>query len=238
MANAVVLVVGTRKGLFLLRSDERRDSWQMAGPFLNGTDITHATIDRAHGTLYATAQRPLVRQQRRLLDGLGPDAGAKVNAAPSSPRTPDAASSGSGASSRAALRSPACCSAASTRAASSAPRTAARPGSKNAALNNHPTRDRWFPGAGGLIVHSIVLDPVNANRMWVAISAAGVFRTRGRAAQSWQPMNSSLKNILAKYDPNAETLPRGRPVRAPPGPRCRQRRPPLRPDPLGHLPQR
>lgn len=71
------------------------------------------------------------------------------------------------------------------------------------ALNDHPTRDRWEPGAGGLILHSIVLDPVNADRMWVAISAAGVFRTED-GGRSWQPFNSGLKNILAKYEPNAE----------------------------------
>ena len=55
---SVVLAVGTRKGLFLLRSDSARDSWQLAGPFLNGIEVNHATIDRRTGALYATANSP------------------------------------------------------------------------------------------------------------------------------------------------------------------------------------
>ena len=59
---------------------------------------------------------------------------------------------------------------------------------------------------GGLITHSVVLDPANSNRMWVAISAAGVFRTDD-GGRMWQPMNRGLKNVLAKYDPNVEMHP-------------------------------
>jgi hypothetical protein len=54
-AGNVVLVVGTRKGLFIFRSDERRRDWQLSGPFLTGNEINHATIDQRSGVLYATA---------------------------------------------------------------------------------------------------------------------------------------------------------------------------------------
>jgi hypothetical protein len=104
---------------------------------------------------------------------------------------------------------------------------------ENEALTNHPTREGWFPGAGGLITHSIVIDPTNQDRMWLAISAAGVFRTQDRG-NSWQPMNSNLKNVLAKYDPNAEKCRRW--VRHHLGtPRAGGR---LTPNALGHLSQR
>ena len=49
----------------------------------------------------------------------------------------------------------------------------------------------WQPGAGGMCLHTIVLDPKNANRMFVAISAAGVFRTLDGGA-TWQPANRGL----------------------------------------------
>jgi len=205
MANTVVLSVGTRKGLFLLRSDARRDSWQLAGPFLNGGDVNHATIDSRSGALFATANDPWFGTHV----AVSPDLGKTWSEKRGAPKFPDDAG-----------RSV-------ERLWHLEPGRPSQPGvlycgvdpgclfrsdddgatwSENMALNNHPTRDRWGPGAGGLIVHSVVLDPANLNRMWVAISAAGVFRTEDRGA-SWQPMNASLKNVLAKYDANAELYP-------------------------------
>ena len=62
-------------------------------------------------------------------------------------------------------------------------------------LTDHTSRDNWFPGAGGLMVHSICCDPDQADRMYVGISVAGMFRTDdGRA--SWQPKN---KNVRADF---------------------------------------
>ena len=55
----------------------------------------------------------------------------------------------------------------------------------------HPTRERWKPGAGGLCCHSIQLDPSDPNRLYVAISAAGAFRTDD-GGESWTPMNTSV----------------------------------------------
>jgi photosystem II stability/assembly factor-like uncharacterized protein len=58
-------------------------------------------------------------------------------------------------------------------------------------LRHHGSGDHWQPGAGGLCLHTIVLDPSDANRMFVAISAAGVFRTDDGGA-SWNPINKGL----------------------------------------------
>ena len=44
-------------------------------------------------------------------------------------------------------------------------------------LTSHPTRPRWMPGFGGLCLHSILVDPTNRRRLWVGISAVGVFRS-------------------------------------------------------------
>jgi hypothetical protein len=61
----------------------------------------------------------------------------------------------------------------------------------------------WQPGAGGMAVHTILLDPKNANRMFVAISAGGVFRTED-AGKTWRPINKGLKSPFELPDPDAE----------------------------------
>ena len=61
----------------------------------------------------------------------------------------------------------------------------------------------WQPGAGGMAVHTILLDPKNPQRMFVAISAAGVFRTDD-AGQTWRPVNRGLKSPYELPDPDAE----------------------------------
>ena len=69
-------------------------------------------------------------------------------------------------------------------------------------LRGHSTGPAWQPGAGGMCLHTIVIDPKNTDRMYVAISAAGAFRTDD-GGQTWKPIN---KGLYSKYipDPNAE----------------------------------
>jgi len=61
----------------------------------------------------------------------------------------------------------------------------------------------WQPGAGGMCLHTIVLDPSNPERILIAISAAGVFRTDD-AGKTWRAMNRGLKSLYELPDPNAE----------------------------------
>jgi photosystem II stability/assembly factor-like uncharacterized protein len=61
----------------------------------------------------------------------------------------------------------------------------------------------WQPGAGGMGLHTIVLDPDTPERIFIAISAAGVFRTDD-AGQTWQPTNRGLKSPYEIPDPEAE----------------------------------
>jgi len=65
-------------------------------------------------------------------------------------------------------------------------------------LYDHPQRGQWNPGAGGLCLHTIVLDPRDQDRMYIAVSAAGVYRTDD-GGQTWQPRN---KNVLADFNPD------------------------------------
>jgi photosystem II stability/assembly factor-like uncharacterized protein len=60
-------------------------------------------------------------------------------------------------------------------------------------LRNHGSGSKWAPGAGGLGLHTILIDPTNEKRMFIAISAAGAFRTDD-AGQSWQAINQGLRS--------------------------------------------
>jgi photosystem II stability/assembly factor-like uncharacterized protein len=71
-----------------------------------------------------------------------------------------------------------------------------------ASLRGHGTGPKWQPGAGGMCLHTIVLDPTNPQRIFIAISAAGAFRTED-GGKSWRPINRGLKSEYLP-DPNAE----------------------------------
>jgi len=61
----------------------------------------------------------------------------------------------------------------------------------------------WQPGAGGMAVHTIIIDPKNPQRIFIAISAAGAFRTED-GGQSWKPINKGLKSQYELPDPDAD----------------------------------
>jgi photosystem II stability/assembly factor-like uncharacterized protein len=69
-------------------------------------------------------------------------------------------------------------------------------------LRGHGTGPRWSPGAGGMGLHTILIDPTNPKRMFVAISAAGAFRTDD-GGTTWKPINRGLHSQYIP-DPNAE----------------------------------
>jgi photosystem II stability/assembly factor-like uncharacterized protein len=63
--------------------------------------------------------------------------------------------------------------------------------------------DLWSPGAGGMCLHTILLDPSNPNRIFIAISAAGAFRTDD-GGETWRAVNQGLKSNYELPDPNVE----------------------------------
>jgi len=71
-----------------------------------------------------------------------------------------------------------------------------------AGLRGHGTGPKWQPGAGGLCLHTIILDPKNPGRIYIAISAAGAFRTDD-GGKTWRPINKGLHSQYIP-DPNAE----------------------------------
>lgn len=71
-----------------------------------------------------------------------------------------------------------------------------------ASLRSHGTSKDWTPGAGGMGLHTILQDPKNSKRLYVAISAAGCFRTDD-GGETWKPINKGLKSQYIP-DPEAE----------------------------------
>jgi hypothetical protein len=69
-------------------------------------------------------------------------------------------------------------------------------------LRGHGTGPKWQPGAGGLGLHTILLDPSHPGRIYIAISAAGAFRTDD-AGKTWKPINQGLRSPYIP-DPKAE----------------------------------
>jgi hypothetical protein len=69
-----------------------------------------------------------------------------------------------------------------------------------ASLRGHPSGAQWAPGAGGMCLHTILLDPTNSKRIYTAISAAGAFRSDDAGA-SWKPIN---RGLYSKYIPKPD----------------------------------
>ena len=70
-------------------------------------------------------------------------------------------------------------------------------------INRHPARDHWSPGAGGACLHTILVDPREPRRLYVGLSSVGTFRSEDSGA-TWVPTN---KGVRAPFlpDPNPET---------------------------------
>jgi photosystem II stability/assembly factor-like uncharacterized protein len=182
----VAALVGTRKGLFLAESDADRREWELSGPFLTGWSVFHAVLDPRDGTIHAatnhdvygaTAHRSGDRGETwERAEGLGlpEESGLTLektwHVEPGRPEEPERLWLGG------------------------APGVLFRSDDRGASWDvvesvlEHETRDRWNPGAGGLCCHSIQLDPEAPDRMFIGISAAGVFASEDGGG-TWAPAN-------------------------------------------------
>lgn len=185
----VLLPVGTRKGLFLLHSDDRQ-SWDVEGPLLPGWAVYHAIVDQRDGTLHAATNNAfygatvhrsndLGRTWERAEElGLPEDGELKLNATWHIEPGRDS-DLWLGGDPGVLFRSD----------------DGGKTWELNRALFEHPTREGWNPGAGGLCTHSIQLVD---GTMYIAISAAGTFRSEDRG-DTWTPIN---KDVAAEFMPD------------------------------------
>lgn len=188
--NRCLLVVGTKKGLFLLASPDRT-RWELTGPFQTGREINHAIYDVRTGTIFATVNDAWFGCEI----SRSTDFGKSWQIARQNPAF--AADSHYQLEriwhiEPGRLREPKVLYAGVAPAALFQSRDGGETWSEVASLTNHPSRSRWQPGAGGLCLHSIAVDPAKQNRMFVGISAVGVFRTDD-GGETWQPANKGTR---------------------------------------------
>ena len=185
-----LLLAGTKKGLFILTS-EGRQKWNLHGPFHRGKEINHAVYDPRSHRVYATANDSWFGSGIAWSNDLGktwvtpqngpkfdPSSGLKLDRIwhiePGRAEEPDVLYAG--VAPAALFRS--------------------ADGGQNwtevTGLTSHPSRERWQPGYGGLCLHSIILDPKRPQRMFVGISAVGVFRT-DNDGKDWAPLNKGTR---------------------------------------------
>ena len=209
----VRVLVGTRKGAFILGADGARRDWSVAGPFFGGWEIFHMKGSPADPErLYASQSTGWFGQVMQRSDDGGQNWTTVGNDFPYEgipgthqwydgtphpwefkriwhlePSLIDPDTVYAGAEDAALFRS--------TDGGTS--------WQELAGLRRHGTGASWMPGAGGMCLHSIVLDPGNEKRMFIAISAAGVFRSDD-GGETWKAINKGLRSAHIP-GPDAET---------------------------------
>ncbi len=197
-AKGVSVWIGTKKGAYVARSDAARRKWTVAGPFLEGEDVFHASPDPRHpGTVYVAANNgwwgPALHRSR--------DGGKRWTevSTPGTPRRKERTAPVEAPSPKFPIKNlwhvtPGPADDPTRLYLGVDPASLYRSDDEGDSwegipgLNEHPTRPKWNPGAGGMCLHTILLDPKRPNRMHIGISAAGSFRTDDGGAH-WTPTN-------------------------------------------------
>jgi photosystem II stability/assembly factor-like uncharacterized protein len=192
-----LLLVGTTKGAFILDGGADRASWSIRGPHCEGWPIHDLQWDPATRSIYAGGGSVWYGPAVFRSDDLGDtwthssegltygDDGPKIPTVWNV--TPAHGSIFAGVEPAGLFRSD----------------DGGANWSHVAGLREHPSRPGWQPGAGGLICHTIVPHPSDADKMWVAISAVGTFATEDGGA-SWEARNRGVVACFAP-DPHPET---------------------------------
>jgi photosystem II stability/assembly factor-like uncharacterized protein len=206
------VLVGTRKGAFILESDGKRDQWTVNGPLFGGWEMYHLKASPADpNRLYASQSTGWFGQLiQRSSDGgtTWEPAGNKfVYDGPTGMHqwydgTPHPWEFKRVWHIEPSITDPDVIYAGVEDAAFFRSTDAGQTWHELPALRTHRTSAKWAPGAGGLCLHTIVIDPAQPSRMFIAISAAGAFRTEDEG-QSWTPINQGLRSEGIP-DPNAE----------------------------------
>lgn len=210
--SGVRLLAGTRKGGFVLTSDDSRKKWQLDGPLFSGWEIYHmkGSIQNPD-RIYASQSNGWFGQHIQRSDDGGQTwnpvnnefvyegvAGTHqwYDGSPKpwefkrvwhlEPSGTDAETVFAGVEDAALFKSI----------------DGGQSWIELSGLRNSETGPKWQPGAGGMCLHTIIVDPNNQDRIYVAISAAGVFRSTDDG-KSWKPINRGLRSEYIP-DPNAE----------------------------------
>lgn len=186
MAARVVVLVGTRKGAFILESDAARRTWSLAGPFCEAWPINHVIAEPASGRIHAAGGN----------EWFGPAVWTSEDLGASWTHSSEGLAYGEGEPPIRSVWSLAPANGHLYAGVEPAGLFRSADNGKSwthlGGLREHPSRKDWQPGAGGLILHSLVVDPADDRRLWVAISAAGVFHSADGGA-TWEARNRGTR---------------------------------------------
>jgi hypothetical protein len=224
--SGVRVLVGTRKGAFILTSDGKREKWDVSGPHFAGWEMYHLKGSPADpNRLYASQTSGWFGQVIQRSDD-GGKTWFQPGTPPGEATTPEGMPKGE--SNKFAydtsaetgkpltthqwydgtqhpwefkrvwhlepsLSDPDTVYAGVEDAALFRTRNGGNTWEELAGLRGHGTGPNWQPGAGGMCLHTILLDPKVAGRIFIAISAAGAFRSDD-AGKTWKPINRGLKS--------------------------------------------
>jgi photosystem II stability/assembly factor-like uncharacterized protein len=199
----VVLLVGTRKGLWIARSTDGRGSWKLDGPHFPMDAVAAATVDergsRPRILVGATSQHwgPSVFRS----DDLGVSWQEPEHGAIRFAEGDDAALAAVWQLRPAPAAQPGVVYAGTEPSALWRSTDGGETFSLIRGLWDHPHRPDWFPGGGGQAIHTVLPHPTDPDRITVAMSTGGVYRTMDGGA-SWAPSNSGIKaSFLPDPDP-------------------------------------
>jgi photosystem II stability/assembly factor-like uncharacterized protein len=210
--SGVRVLVGTRKGAFVLTSDARRERWEVAGPHFAGWEVYHVAGSPADPSrLYASQSSAWFGQLIQRSDDGGVTWQAVGNefvyaGVPGTHQwydgTPRPWEFKRVWHLEPSLTDPDTVYAGVEDAALFRTRDGGRSWHELAGLREHGSGPQWQPGAGGMCLHTILVSPADPGCITIAISAAGVFGSRD-GGESWQPLNRGLRSEQIP-DPEAE----------------------------------
>jgi photosystem II stability/assembly factor-like uncharacterized protein len=220
----VRVLVGTRKGAFILTSDGKREKWDISGPHFAGWEIYHmkgspADPDRIYASQTSSWFGQIIQRSSD---------GGKTWETPGGEKMPDPYDPPAGVSNKFAYDTspdtgkpltthqwydgsqkpwefkrvwhlepshtdPDLVYAGVEDAALFVTRNGGKSWHELSGLRGHVSGPKWQPGAGGMCLHTILVDPKNPKRIFIAISAAGAFRTDD-GGETWKPINRGLKS--------------------------------------------
>jgi hypothetical protein len=222
MSKKVMVFVGTRKGGFIFNSNTSRKRWQVSDIQFKSWNVMHMQLDLRDGRLHAAVDHFVYGPTTHYSDDFGAtwiqarqvpalSRPSKSGRPYSTPEEMFQASGGEGDAKAypeklnkvwnitpAGETEPGVVYAGAQPASLFVSRDRGEIWSLNESLYDHPQRGSWNPGAGGLCLHTILPDPQNPRRMYVAVSAAGCYRTDD-GGETWAPYN---KNVRADFMPN------------------------------------
>jgi hypothetical protein len=212
LMSGVRVLVGTRKGAFILTSDGARKTWDVSGPHFAGWEIYHVKGSPADpNRLFASQSSGWFGQLiQRSNDGgktwAPVDNKFAYDGVPGTHQwydgTPHPWEFKRVWHLEPSLTDPDTVYAGIEDAAMFRTTDGGQSWHEMSGLRKHGSGPHWSPGAGGMCLHTILLDPSNAKRMFIAISAAGAFRTED-GGETWQPINRGLRSQHIP-DPTAE----------------------------------